>query len=68
MSKWLEYKKAYPNERTIARIKSMLASGPKHEREIVACCVECRAALKWMRQHGMAERLMDGRIRLYRQG
>jgi hypothetical protein len=48
MSHWLEAKRAYPNEKTITRIKAMLATGPKHEREIVACCTECRAALKWM--------------------
>ena len=67
MSHWLESKRVYPNEKTIARILAMLKTGPKHERELVACCTECRSALKWMRQHAMAERLMDGRVRLYRQ-
>jgi hypothetical protein len=67
MTHWLTPKRVYPNERSIAKVRELLAKGPKHEREIIACCGECKAALTWMRQHGMAERLMDGRVRLYRQ-
>ena len=66
MGHWEELKRVYPNERSIAKVREVLANGPRHEREVAACCTECRAALKWMRQHGMAERLMDGRVRLLR--
>lgn len=68
MPQWLERKRAYPNERSIAKIREVLSSGPRPMREVENCCSGCREALKWMRQHGMAERLMDGRVRLYRQG
>lgn len=66
MPQWAETKRVYPNQRSIAKVRELLANGPRHEREIIACCTECRAAVKWMRQHGMAERLMDGRVRLLR--
>lgn len=68
MSHWLEPKRVYPNERSIAKVRELLSKGPKPIREVESCCAECRAALKWMRQHGMAERLMNGKVRLYRQG
>lgn len=72
MSQWLEPKRAYADVRSVSKIRTLLLKGSRPESEVTSCCSSCRAALKWMRQHGNAEkltkveRLADGRVRLYR--